>query len=103
MMQKVLLKYAYNDLRANKEKTDFFDKEILAFLMNQENNQAKENIVVMAGIAVNTSPVPDYFFGNQKLQWLRNPLMFENSIITNLDYNTGEMTIREPFEFHLCV
>lgn len=98
MIQKVLLKYAYNDLRVHKENTDFYDDEILSYLVKQENDEPKRNVLVLAGIAVNTSPVPDYVFGNQKLQWLRNPMLFGNSIVMNINYETGEMKLREPFE-----
>ena len=34
MIQKVLLKYAYNDMRSHKEDCSFFDEEIKQFLMN---------------------------------------------------------------------
>lgn len=98
LLQKVLLKYAYNDLRAHKENVDFYDAEILSYLVSQEDNVPKRNVMILGGIAVNTSPVPDYMFGNQKIQWLRNPLLFANSIVMNLNYETGEITLREPFE-----
>lgn len=98
LLQKVLLKYAYNDLRAHKENVDFYDAEILSYLVSQEDNVHKRNVMILGGIAVNTSPVPDYMFGNQKIQWLRNPLLFANSIVMNLNYETGEITLREPFE-----
>ena len=34
MIQKMLLKYAYNDMRSHKEDCSFFDEEIKQFLMN---------------------------------------------------------------------
>ncbi len=98
MIQKILLKYAYNDLRAHKENIEFYDDEILSFLKTEEDSVPKKNVIVLAGLAINKSPVPDYVYGNQKLQWLRNPLMLRNSIIMNIDYNTGGIKIREPME-----
>lgn len=98
LMQKVLLKYAYNDLRVHKKNIDFYDKSILSYLISEEDNVPKRNVIVLGGLAVNTSPVPDFLFGNQKLQWLRNPVLFANSIVMNLNYDTGEIMIRDPFE-----
>lgn len=98
MMQKVLLKYAYNDLRAHKQDTSFFDEEILSYLLREQDSKSKKNVVILGGLAVNTSPAPDYLFGNQKLKWSRNPALLSNSIIMNLDYHTGEIILREDCE-----
>ena len=98
LMQKVLLKYAYNDLRVHKENIDFYDEDILSYLMSEKEDKPKRNIILLGGLAVNTSPVPDYIFGNQKLMWLGNPILFANSIVMNLNYGTGEIVLREPFE-----
>ena len=59
LIQKMLLKYAYNDMRSRKEDCSFFDEEILEYLMDINNNVPKDNITVMCGLAVNVSPVPD--------------------------------------------
>ena len=56
MIQKMLLKYAYNDLRSHKWDTSFFEQEIIHYLMDIEDNIPKENVTVLA---VNISPVPD--------------------------------------------
>ena len=34
-------------------------------------------------------------FGNMKLRWGDSPLLLANSIVTNIDYNTGHITLRE--------
>ena len=67
LIQKMLLKYAYNDMRSRKEDCSFFDEEILEYLMDINNNVPKDNITVMCGLAVNVSPVPDSMFGNMIL------------------------------------
>ena len=98
LMQKVLLKYAYNDLRVHKENIDFMMKTFYHILCRKGRTNQKRNIILLGGLAVNTSPVPDYIFGNQKLMWLGNPILFANSIVMNLNYGTGEIVLREPFE-----
>ena len=70
MIQKMLLKYAYNDLRSHKWDTSFFEQEIIHYLMDIEDNIPKENVTVLAGLAVNVSPVPDAMFGNLRVSYL---------------------------------
>ena len=53
------------------------------------------HITILAGLAINTSPVPDYMFGNMKLRWSDSPKFLSNSIIENIDYNTGRIAIRK--------
>ena len=45
LIQKMLLKYAYNDMRSRKEDCSFFDEEILEYLMDINNNVPKDNNV----------------------------------------------------------
>lgn len=97
-MQKMLLKYAYNDLRVHKENVDFYDKEILLYLMSEKDKKPKRSIILLGGLAVNISPIPDYVFGNQKIMWLRNPILLKNSMVMYIDYDTGEFFLRDPFE-----
>ncbi len=99
LIQKMLLKYAFNDLRAHKQDCSFFDEEIRHYLMNVEDNIPKENVTVLCGIASNVSPVHDIVFGNQKLMWCKNPLLYSNSTIRNINYETGENFINEEIEF----
>ncbi len=65
MIQKMLLKYAFNDMRSHKEDCSFFDQEIIHYLMDAEDNTPKENVTVLCGLAVNVSPVPDAMLGNE--------------------------------------
>ncbi len=98
MVQKMLLKYAFNDLRSRKEDSSFFNKRILDFLLNENNDSPLNNVSVLAGLAVNTSPVPDYIFGNLKLRWSKSPVLLENSIVRHYDYETGQIFLREDME-----
>ena len=74
MIQKMCLKFAFNDLRARKKDVSFFDDEVKEFLLNEEKSSPLGNITILAGLAVNTSPAPDYMFGNMKLRWGDSPL-----------------------------
>lgn len=98
LLQKMLLKYAYNDIRSHKEDCSFFDEEVLSYLTDENNNTAKDNITILCGLAVNTSPIPSFFTGNLKLRWAKNPMMLSNSYIKSIDYNTGEVTINKDIE-----
>lgn len=95
MIQKMLLKFAFNALRSHKDETTFFDKEVIDFLLDKDIKTPLNYVSVLAGIAVNTSPMHDVFFGNKKIQWLKDPLFLSNSIIHNLDYTTGKITTRD--------
>lgn len=95
LIQKMLLKYAYNDLRSHKDDISFFTKNILDFLMNRDVIEPLRNITVLAGLAINTSPVHDYIFGNNKIRWGKSPIFLSNSIVEHLDYNTGKISLRD--------
>ena len=73
----------------------YYDDEVKEFLLNEEKSSPLGNITILAGLAVNTSPALDYMFGNMKLRWGDSPLLLANSIVTNIDYNTGHITLRE--------
>lgn len=94
LVQKMLLKYAFNDLRSYKDNTSFFTQNILNFLTNKDIIEPLKNVSILAGLAVNTSPVPNYFFGNLKIRWGKNPVFLSNSIVDNLNYDTGEISLR---------
>ncbi|KEH95237.1 hypothetical protein Z964_09180 [Clostridium novyi A str. GD211209] len=94
LVQKMLLKYAFNDLRSHKDDTSFFNKNILDFLMNEDILEPLRNVTVLAGLAINTSAIPDYVFGNNKIRWGKSPVFLSNSIINHLNYETGEISYR---------
>lgn len=98
MLQKMLLKYAFNDMRSHKEDCSFFDQEIVNYLLNVEDNIPKENVTVLCGLAINVSPVPDAMFGNLKLRWCKNPILYANSTIRHIDYETGQIYLNEDME-----
>lgn len=90
LIQKMLLKYAYNDLRANNKNIDFFTDEIKKYLMNENLNEPLKNVSILGGLAVNTSPMPLWMKGNVKIEWGDSPL-FVSDYIAHLDYATGEV------------
>lgn len=98
MVQKMLLKYAFNDLRSRKDDSSFFNKPILNFLLDENNRVPLNNVSVLAGLAVNTSPAPDYMFGNLKLRWSKSPMLLANSIVQHYNYDTGQIVLRENME-----
>lgn len=95
MVQKMLLKYAFNDLRSHKEDCTFFDEEMLHYLLNESDNSPKTNVTVLCGLAVNVSPAPDAMFGNLKLRWCKDPILYSNSIVRNIDYETGQVFLND--------
>lgn len=98
MIQKMCIKYAFNDLRSRKKDTSFFSEEIIGFLLNENETEPLRNVTILAGLAVNTSPMPDYVFGNMKLRWSDSPMFCSNSIVMNIDYYTGKITLRDKME-----
>lgn len=95
MVQKMLLKYAFNDLRSHHQDTSFFDDSIISFLLDDADVSPKENVTVLCGLAINVSPVPDAFLGNLKIRWCRNPILFSDSVIKNIDYETGQIYLSD--------
>ncbi len=98
MVQKMLLKYAFNDMRSHKEDCSFFDEEIRSYLMCESDNIPKANITVLCGLAVNVSPAPDAMFGNLKLRWCKNPFFYSNSTIRHINYGTGEIILNDDIK-----
>ena len=98
MIQKMLLKYAYNDMRSHKKDCSFFDDEILHFLTNENDNSPKKNITVLCGLAINVSPATEAMFGNLKLRWCMNPFLYSNSTIRHINYETGAITLNDDVE-----
>jgi len=98
MLQKMLLKYTFNDLRAQRDDLSFFDKDTVDFLLNEEDTTPKREVTILAGLAINTSPVPDYMFGNMKLRWCKSPILLANSMVSHIDYETGQIILRDNME-----
>lgn len=98
MVQKMLLKYAFNDLRAHSESCAFFDDEMLHYLLNETDESPKGNVTVLCGLAVNVTPLPDAAFGNLKLRWCKDPLFLSNSTVLHIDYDTGKIVLNEDVE-----
>ncbi|MEJ8555328.1 hypothetical protein [Tepidibacter sp. Z1-5] len=92
---KVLMKYTYNDLRSHNDDVSIFDKESINFLLDKSQKKLNKCISIFGGLCVNTSPVPEFVFGNKKIQWSKNPTFLENSIILNYNYDTGQVMLRD--------
>lgn len=43
-------------------------------------------------------PVPDAMFGNLKLRWCKDPILYANSTVRNVDYETGQIYLNENVE-----
>lgn len=95
MIQKMLLKFAYNDLRSKKLDYSYYDEELISYLTDNDNDIAKKYVTIMCGLAVNTSPMPNFFRGNKKLEWIKDPVFFDNSTIQYIDYQTGQIHLNE--------
>lgn len=105
LIQKMCLKYAFNDLRSRKKKIDFFDDDIKNYILNENQSSPLRNITILAGLAVNVSPMPDFTFGNMKLRWSDSPVFLSNSIVMNIEYDTGKIIMRDKMEqesFNKC-
>ena len=90
-----MLKYAYNDIRAHKKDESFFDEEIRHYILNEKDNVAKENVVVLAGFGTNTTPVPDMVFENKKLEMTNDPIIFKDTIVEFIDYSDWLFRLRD--------
>ena len=66
--------------------------------MDETKNTPLRNVTLLAGLAVNTSPAPDFMFGNRKLRWGDSPLFLSNSLLMNIDYATGKLYLRDKVE-----
>ena len=93
LVQKVLLKYAYNDSRSYKKDTSFFTRDILDFLMDETTTDSLTNVTVMAGLAINLTPWATFMFGNEKITWGRDPYFFSRSIV-EVNYKTSQIYYR---------
>lgn len=82
-------------MRSKKTDISFFDEEILKFILNEEDSNPKENITILGGLAVNVSPMPDFMFGNMKLQW-GEPVFLDKSMVEKMDYSTGLYSLSNP-------
>lgn len=52
MIQKMLIKYAFNDLRSRSESCSFFDDEILHFFLDENDDLPKEKMTVLCGLTI---------------------------------------------------
>lgn len=100
LFQKVLLKYSYNDMRSHNNDTSFFNAHTLKFLLDKDYSTPLNNVTILAGLAVNTSPVHDFFFGNVKIKWGASPVLLTDSLIDYIDYHDYTYILREHNSEH---
>ena len=93
MIQKMLLKYAFNDMRSHHYDCSYFDEEIRNFLQDENDCSPKPYITVLCGLAVNVSPIPNAMFGNLKIRWCKDPIIYSDSIVKHIDYETGKIEL----------
>ena len=98
MIQKMCLKFAFNDLRSRKKDISFFYYKIKHFLLHEEEQQPIKNMTILAGLAVNTSSIFDKMLLNRKIRWGDSPILLSNSIVENYDYATGQLILREQLD-----
>lgn len=98
LLQKMCLKYAFNEMRSRRKDVSFFDDEVKNYLLNETENTPLRNVTLLAGLAVNTSPALDYVFGNRKLRWGDSPYFLSNSLLMYTDYETGMLYLRDKAE-----
>lgn len=85
MIEKMLLKFTFNAMRANSEDISFFNESIIEYLLNQEHDVLNKKITILAGLKVNTSPVPDFWLNNIKLSWVKSPVFFSVPMMIGLE------------------
>lgn len=98
MLQKMFLKYAFNDIRKNKSDASFFDEKIIEFIKKKELSKPLDNISIFGGLSVNQTSTPDCWFGNMKLLWCESPKFITNSFFIN-NQDKDCLEIRENLEF----
>lgn len=49
-------------MRSRRKDVSFFDDEIKNYLLDETKNTPLRNVTLLAGLAVNTSPAPDFMF-----------------------------------------
>ena len=98
MLQKLLMKYAYNDLRVRNRDTSYFTKDVMEFILEEEKTILDKKVTILSGLAINTAVMPEFFMGNKKLQWIEKPVFISDSLIERIDYITGRVINRKKVE-----
>lgn len=94
MLQKIFLKYTYNSLRADNKDISFFTDNVIKYLTDETITIHLENVTILGGLAINTTPMPLFMLGNQKINWSPNPL-FISEFLMRFNSLTAEITLNE--------
>nr|DAL55986.1 MAG TPA_asm: restriction endonuclease [Caudoviricetes sp.] len=93
MLQKVFLKYIFNDLRSKKGDISFFTEEIKQFLLDENKKNPIKNITILGGLSTFSYGIPKEVFGNKKLYWINGVNFIEDGIIKYIDYYNNEVKL----------
>lgn len=91
MLQKMLMKYAFNDLRSIKEDTSFYKPNIINFLLNSDDNEPVKHVSILAGLAIEVGGLPSELFGSKEIQWGTRAHFIKERILTDFDFKTTRM------------
>lgn len=103
MIQKMLLKYAFNSARYNGIPSNSFDTEIIDFLLNAQETTPKKYISILCGILPKVPPFLDEITGNQKIQFSTNPIFVIEDTIESHNAHHEPKTIKLPDLKFSCV
>lgn len=93
LLSKWLLKILYNFARSNKDDVAWFEQN-----MDYVLGKTDETILpfsIFSGLAVNTAPIPEFFFQNIKLGVDFNPTILQDSMLEIVDLENRSVRIRE--------
>jgi len=82
ILSRWLLKICYNYSRSHKLDIGWFSRNI-KYILNGDNTGASYS--VFAGLSVNTSPAPEYLFGNIKMNICHSPILSDTGFLIPMD------------------
>ncbi|WP_143561181.1 hypothetical protein [Sporosarcina sp. P20a] len=83
LLSRFLMKTCYNSDRSFKLNSDWF-RENRQYILGEEN-ESKYSFSVFGGIAVNTSPLPAFFFDNKQLEVLNGTQLLAQGMLRYSD------------------
>lgn len=93
LLSRWLLKILYNIARANKIDTNWFDNNLNYILGREETPNLQFS--VFSGVAVDMSPLPEFYFDNMKLGVFFEPVILKDSFLEIKDFSTRSFNKRE--------
>lgn len=90
-----LIKILFNNARSLKLNTEWYESN-LDYILGHEST-SNYSFSIFAGLWVNTSPMPDFYFDNMKLNIIFNPDLMSKSII-GMDIENNEIKVNRDIE-----